>query len=383
MMQIVFFITSTFDDRGGHYYSLLKTASEISKHKEVTIISIGSKKSPVLEQFRGKYIHIDYQNIWTTLLNVIKVARKENASILHAFDAQSFFYARILSSLDKIPIVLTRCGGPNPKRFPYNDEIITYSFENMTYFQGQRKLKHANLSLIANRASTEPQDYNKINKLKNQLNLTSPVILRIARISSAYKKSILQSIKLTQLLNEQGVPVHLVVIGYIQDQKVFDELVECQTDKIHFVTDREFTINASSLIDVADIVVGTGRGFMEAALLGKKMLAPTINTDIPVLVNQENILDIFNVNFSPRFFEERLEEDILAEILNVFKLNKSEKNIVDFAKENFSSENIYRKHLPIYERAIPAKNKPIELLYQILVIVRLRKKIRDMFSKET
>lgn len=381
-MKVIYFITASEFGRGGHYYSLLKTANEIGEHEEVTIISIGIKRSPVLEQSRVKYIHIDYTSIFKTLVNVLRVIENENANILHAFDSQAFFYANCASIFNKIPLVLTRCGGENPKYYPYNKELIVYTIENHDFFRKNIRFKNTNLSLIANRVEREVQDYKKINKIKKYLKPSVPTVLRIARISNAYKKSILQSIYLIKILNERNIAAQLVIVGYIQDQQVFNELVKHASDKVYFFTETEFTINASSLIDVADFVVGTGRGFMEAALLGKIMLVPTANTNIPILVRQDKVLEIFRVNFSPRYQEIRSEDVIIAEVIDAFDLIDAEEksgNLIDFAKENFSIDGIYRKHLPIYKRAKPAEFKLHELVLQVALIIKPLYRLRKLF----
>lgn len=382
-MKIVYFITASRHGRGGHYYSLFETACKVSEHEEVLILSIGINSSPVLDTFPGRYIHIDYTGLFSTLRKVISLIRKERPDVLHGFDTHSFFYARLISILNKVPAVLTRCGGPNPKNFPINKEIIVYSIENFNFLKSLKKFRSSNLSLISNRVSIERQDYKKISEIKNELRLSSPTVLRIARITSAYKKSILQSIKLTHMLNEKGIQAKLVVIGAIQEQDVFEELIQYKSDKIHFLTKDEFTVNASRLIDVADFVVGTGRGFMEAAILNKTMLAPTANTSIPLLVNKNNVLDVFKVNFSPRFYEDRSETAMFSEILNACELIGGENvnSLTEFANENFSSEKIYDKHIQIYKRARPAKFKVFELIYAALIITRPRDFLRRMFGR--
>lgn len=383
-MNVVFFITASEQGRGGHYYSLLKTANEISKHKRVTIVSIGAKSSPVLEQFHGKYKHIDYNNIWASLRAVLKFIKKEKAGVFHAFDSKSYFYAWIASILSRTPIVLTRCGGKNPKYYPYNDEIIVYSIENLESFKNNKRFKNSNLNLIPNRVDNEEQNHQKIEKIKKHLKSSALTILRVARISDTYKKSILQSIKLTQMLNERGVPAQLIIIGYIQKKETFNELIKHASDEILFFTESEYTINASSLIDVADFVVGTGRGFMEAALLGKVMLAPNANLNIPVLVHKDKVSDVFRLNFSPRYHELTPEEDVFTEILEACELYQTkgrQANLIEFAQENFSAENIYKKHLPIYNKAKPAKLNFTNILIFSLQLSRPRHKIKKIYSK--
>lgn len=384
MKKILYLITATETSMGGHYYSLLETAIRVREHLAVTVVSIGLKKSPVLELLETDYIHVPYTGVCPTAIALHKLLKCEMPDVLHAFDSNSFFFGRIVSVINRLPIVLTRCGGPNPKRFPYNDEIVLFSLENYEYLTGKIKFKHANISFIPNRVREKRQDEKRIKTLKHLYGGSHPVILRISRISSHHEKSIIQAINLTKLLNRDGIKAKLIVLGFVEDNDVFNKLLTYQAEDVFFETRNEFTVNASTLIGVADYVVGTGRGFMEAALMGKIMLAPTSNTQIPVLVDLQNVNKIFKENFSSRYYECSNEDIMFKKIQNTFddKLN-GDVDLKAYAYKNFSSDFIYERHETIYQRATIAKVNIYELLVQYATVINLKGKVKNLLKKYT
>ena len=129
------------------------------------------------------------------------------------------------------------------------------------------------------------------------------VILKIGRISTYYEKTILQAVNLSKELHELDERYELLLIGSIQQESVNNNLISRieELSYIHVENNEEFTHNAKVIIDIADIVIGTGRGFMEACYLNKLMFAPCANSEIPVFVNSQNFQSVFRTNFSERY----------------------------------------------------------------------------------
>lgn len=374
-MKILYIIYASRDGRGGHYHSLYETARKVMENEDVTVVSVGVSPSPILKSLKKNYLHLPASSLLSAVKVFLDTVKKIQPDVIHAFDTPSYFIGRIASFFTKTPILLTKCGGPNPARyFPYCKSMILYSAENKKYFKEKEKFRNSNIYLIPNRVSltSNNQDSIRINKLKKYLSDGSISILRVARFTPAYRKSMLQAINLTLSLLEKGHNVKLFIIGVVQDEEVYHEIIKYKSDNIIFLVEDEFTINASEVINFADIVLGTGRSFMEAALLGKTMLVPCENLDLPVLVKEENIDYFFSKNFSPRITSNMTSQDSFKEIERVI-LKKSFKNnnILKFANENFSSELIYKKHIDIYRGLIPEKFKPIDLMLHAYTLRRL------------
>lgn len=386
-MTVVYLIYVAGHGRGGHFYSLLETAEKVGKQIDVTIVSIGVRKSPVLDKFDGNYLHFEDRGLFKTLCALSILAREKGFTTIHAFDTRAFLFARLMSIKENLPLVLTKCGGPNPDRyFPYHSKIVLFSQENKEYFEEKYKFQNADFSVIANRVeiSRRGQDQSRIDELKSILKPGVPVILRINRIGSTYEKSIKQGINLVKNLAENGVETQLLVIGVVEDQDAFERLVESVEENVTFVTDERYTVRASELIDIADIVIGTGRGFMEAALLGKTMLSPTENLSLPMLVTKDRIAKVFAKNFSQRYETDLSSEQVLSEIRSLLTgtLDQSELvDVTDFAEENFSSAKIFEKYIPVYQNAEPAKLNIFDLLKHVFTLSRARTTARNLIKR--
>lgn len=369
-MRIGYIIYVTEPGRGGHYYSLRSTVREVQKEADVFILSIGAKPSPIYNEFGEQYIHINDVGLFKTLKKISTLIKSENLDVIHAFDPKAFLFARLVSIKHSVPLLLTRCGGPNPKPYyPLHSNIVLYSLENLEYFQNKKKFKDSELTFIPNRIDSSQLivDHERVKKLQEVLNTNSYICLRISRIGKTYEKSILQGIKLVQRLAENNVSIKFVCIGVVEDESVYKRLRNNASEDVFFFTEEYYHLNASQLIDVADLVIGTGRSFMEAALLNKKMIIPTSNTTLPELIDDKNYLDAFYVNFSQRYESSKTDDVILREYLDAFASNKKiEKGLSSRYKKDFSAEYIYQKHFLLYKKAVPAKIRPVDILLNYL-----------------
>lgn len=385
-MKVLYLIYVAGHGRGGHFYSLLETANKISEHKEVVIVSLGVNRSPVFEKSPEKYIHIEDEGLVRTTKRLVEVARQEKAGLIHSFDIRAFLFARLVSLFTGFPLLLTKCGGSNPKRyFPYHSDIVLFSPENHVWFKEKEKFKKTNTPVIANRVDIDPsrQDLIRIAELRQYLVPDTPVILRIARIGTGYEKSILQGIRLTERLNASGVSVQFLLIGAIQDECVFNNLMEFSGDNVKIITDDRFTINASELINVADVVIGTGRSFMEAALLNKVMLSPASNLSLPVLAITGRVENIFKVNFSERYKADITDEEAFSELHALFRGSaglSGNSSIAIFSDCNFSSKRLYEKYKPVYEAARPAKFSPFDLMRHWWHVSGIKSRVKSLFK---
>lgn len=355
-MKILFVITSKGHGRGGHFYSLRETVLNIKPYLDTFILNVGLSPSPIVQDVGHESVFIKYQGMGATVKKIFKLVKNYNPDLVHAFDFESFCFMRLALFTKKIPIVLTKCGGPNPvKYYPLTETLITYSEENKKYFENNKKYSDSRLFLIPNRVSRPKQDRKRIKALKDYLRPDIPVVLRITRIGHFYRRSILQSIELVNRLNHDGFPCQLLIIGAVQDHDVLEEIVESKHHAIYVETNDRFTVNANELLDIADCVIASGRGFAEAALVGKLVLVPNSNINIPSLVHEHNVEKFSVINFSERIVEDSPEENVYGDIKSVFIDLPARKMIANsiqrFASEHYGSDRIYVRHLDVYKQA--------------------------------
>lgn len=358
-MKIAFIISnldSQSKGNGGHYHSLITTVSAVSKHHNVTIFNIGSQKSLAFRDI--EVIDIIDKNLHTfKLLKELYLFLKNHPhDILHVFDEFAFFYTRVVNVLLHKPIVLTKCGGGNPKYFyPKSKNLIVYSRENQKYFESKNKFKRSNILLIPNRIIDFEDDEERILKLKQKYKLQNYdyIFLRISRIGNSYRNSLFQLVELVNEIRNHNINVCLLVIGMIEDKSLKNEIDALNYANIFIETDEQFTKDAKAVISVSDVVLGTGRSFMEASLKNKIMLAPISDGNSIVMVDKNNFQKLFDTNFSERGvinkFDKKGEIDKLITVLQdqVFK-NKLLSDTKRMYQESFNIDYSINQYNILY-----------------------------------
>jgi glycosyltransferase involved in cell wall biosynthesis len=307
-MTVVYFITTVGHGKGGHFHSLNTIANAIGETENVHVVNLGVKPSEVLDQtnYNLSFINFNGYNFLSVLFRIKKLIRQLEPDVIHAFDVHSFAFSRLLSKSRKQASFLNKCGGPNPKKyFPVSDNLVLFSKENKAYFEKKERYNYTKLTLIPNRVRPVKLDRSRIEAFYAKHGKADLSLLRIARIGKHYHKSISQAINLISWLKAKGCNVRLIVIGTIQSETNYNAIVEAVKSKglekdVIIETSDEFTYNASEMLDIGDVIIGTGRNFMEASSLNKMLLVPYKDSDYPLLVTDNNFEAIFATNFSPR-----------------------------------------------------------------------------------
>jgi len=347
-MKVAYFIYTMHTGVGGHYFSLSSIANEIAnKIDDFFVVNIGFDASEVLNKEINRSIYNVKDFLLPnplTLLHIIKLLKKEKCNIIHCFDDNSFFYARIASQFLNIPIVLTKCGGPNPKLYyPQSNAVTVFSQEDKQYFNSRDR----DVSLIANRVGSTPFKSSYLQSSKKS-DLSGKVILCISRISTAYENKIKQSIIFSRKLREHGITNTLIIIGVIEDPNVYVKLIEfSRFDNIMLLTEPTYTTKASEFIHYADLVVGTGRGFMEAALQGKLMLCPDNANKRLAFIDDSNIDLFFSRNFSGRY---EADNDNFTSLIDILMNGDTDykKMIIGYSDSKFSLRVGSEKYVQLY-----------------------------------
>jgi len=334
-MKILYFISVHSYGRGGHFHSLNHISQKLGEKHEVKIISIGPGKSDIIESNPHFHKHIKFKGF--DFFKLKKIIRKESRlfkpDIYHCFDVGSYNIIRLIISSRKNKLILNKCGGPNPTQFPYVSNLILFSVENKEWFEGKRKFRNTNIYLIPNRVNQLALDseFQPIEKHQDDF-----IFVRICRIHRLYKKSIQDSMNLiSQLLSAKLKNIKLYVIGVVLDTDLLDDLKNSELVKnghVIFLTDPEYTKEASKMLYLADAVIGTGRGLMEAASLRKPVLAIDKNRETPVMLNETYFDDAFKTNFSERnTFIQLNPDENLKNIIRLIRDKSYYSEISEFA----------------------------------------------------
>ncbi|MFW5886654.1 MAG: hypothetical protein ACOCUL_02740 [Bacteroidota bacterium] len=354
-MKILYIISIKKHGNGGHLYSLMNISSEIAKKNEVNIISIGPGNTSIIKTHPLFLKHIEFNglNFFSLRQQLIDIGKYLNPDIYHCFDESSYNIIRLIFSSRKNIIVLNKCGGPNPSKYSHIKNLILFSQENLEWFQKQNKFKNTNIHLIPNRVKPLKikAEFKPIEKNKGDF-----IFMRICRIGHTYKKSIQDSINLISKLMESDLRnVKLYVIGVVEVDDIFYEFKKHELVKsghLTILTESKYTNEASKMLYLADTVIGTGRGLMEAASLGKPVLAIDKNGNIPVLLNDKHFNDAFKTNFSERNVFPRLDDDEnIKSIIQIINNNESYLANCSFVKQSFDKYFSLEKATEAYPTA--------------------------------
>lgn len=386
MKKKILFVITTYQPVGGHYYSLVTTARALSDIYDVHIFNLGTVLSPIIEKSGLSYDFVYYNK-----RNFVKVSKyisnyvsMQNISVVHGFDYTSCFLLSYAVKKNRdICFAWTKCGGQLSKsrKIPDIKNIVVFSLQDLQFFERRYPDKNYNLMCIPNRVSDFDSDKIRIEQLQKKYNLNDKrVILRIGRISEAYVNSIIQSIYLHKLLYKEDTRFALLIIGTVKGDELLRkiETVSENCENVYIETSQEFTNNSKELIDIAELVVGTGRGFMEACSKNKVMFVPSDAKKYPVLVTESNFQTALFYNFSPRYYDdtkEYIEGKQLLTFVNEYKCISRK-----WYDEYFSAEIINLKYCEFYENIKKHNISDVTIVkYMILEYIESLNILKDFF----
>lgn len=288
---------------GGSFYTLRHHVEALSEVVEPAVLGIGKGPAPALQDLPTYEFVPFFKLEIRALLRLLRRVRAINPDVIHAYDHRALFVARVLGILLRRPVAFTKCGGRNGSRqIPHADRYILFSQENFEHFRRYRP--GAWLDLAPNRIREVETDLDAVRRLRATLGIAEEerVLLRISRFNRYYAATFAQTLNLYDQLQADGGRWRLVFLGDVQDEAYFRELEETASSRpgVHLVTDRAFTIKASRLLPIADAVVATGRGAMEACSLDLRVFCPSGKSDLPVELTPETINPLLGYNFSER-----------------------------------------------------------------------------------
>lgn len=371
-MKILFLISADGGNAaGGHFNSLNQISREVANTNEVSIITLGKHLSPVLEKNPFFKMHLNYSN---SLIDIFKLNKRlknyfklsHYPDVVHCFDTGALNRSLLCSVLSKIPLVLNKCGGPNPSRNNYQhaDSIVAFSGENYKWYVENKNYKNDSIFLIPNRVRKLSLANVAHNEKASPEKIT---FVRISRLGGAYDMTLLQTFNLIKELSKT-LKVELFVIGKIINEQKFKHLKAVGDNlniDVKYITDQR-ALKASEFLYLADFVIGTGRSFMEATSLGIPTLTPAKNSDIPIYVNKSNVENFLHTNFSER---NTCKLQDVQNTINTIKILSKNKEKFDKASEEtesifaeyFGTDMINDKYSKVYSYSVNNKTSRVYL----------------------
>lgn len=345
-MKILFLIFTHNHGIGGHYYSFNVITKAILAGNSGKTVELGWHKSNCLDV--DNFAPVNPFKFLSVVRSLIEFCKINEITHIHCFDIHSTFFGRLMSTKLSIPLIVTRCGGKNPRYFPRALNVTCFSKENYTFFEDAGFVE--NLYLIPNRVE---RDFDNTEAFFASSGIK---IVSIGRIGPEYIVKHSKSIQLIQHLKVAGIEASLSIIGIIECEKCFAELEKAALElPVSFFTTKPLTINSARFISNFDFTVGTGRGCMESLQRGVPVLVCSITNPIPVLLDENNFEQAFSKNFSMRV-DCKGNADALENLINhnTNYLRHSTWCKAQF-EEHFCVEKAKDLYLNIYEQELPVE----------------------------
>lgn len=370
--KVLYIIFSSSDTAGGgHFYSLKTISKALQESIDYRILNLGYVfASPLLDVEYAHYIDLTNKNFISRIRKVINFINKYNPDVIHAFDSMSLFIARTYCLFNNKLVVYTQCGGANwrTKYLPDSDVQILFSKENLDHH-----LLYGNPNtpkyLIPNRSNKIETDTIRLSKLIEEFDLKDKfILLRISRFNSYYDLTFRQSLNLLRkylLHNKNSV---LIFIGKIQEKDYFEEIKTISKGlPVIFITNEYYTKDANLLIEIASVLVCTGRGVMEACSLNKTVFCPVHDNEVPIVLNKQTFDILFRNNFSERT---KLDSNYIEQQnINTIENNLNNETFL-FFENFFSVEKVKTKYIEIYELEHKTKFKLINYLLHMIIFFK-------------
>lgn len=316
--KIIYVIATFGHGQGGHFRDLREISADQSRTADCLIVNIGPKLSSVLEGGPVRLENIDTgsHSFFQVIQKLRAIAAVERPDIVNVYDMRVYVFARILKGRAPVPLIITKCGGGNPRRFyPASDALVVFSRENQAYFSERRRQTNGPIFFCPNRVKAPIQDKDLIAEVTASVGIKTVGIILIGRLTEAYRATMLAAIDLNKRLNADGNACHLFIIGVPESEDVVAQIESRADEHITLLTDTRYTQNAAKLLDLAEISISAGRGLMEAAALGKVLITTIGNASMPSLVSETTFEELFRTNFSPRNTLAESDEDARYDLI--------------------------------------------------------------------
>lgn len=379
--KIIYVIATFGHGQGGHFRDLREISADQSQSADCLIINVGPYRSSVLEEGPVRVENIDTgsYSLFQILKKLRSIAAVERPDIINVYDLRVYVFARILKGFSPVPLVITKCGGGNPRWFyPASEGLVVFSRENQEFFSERHVQANGPILFCPNRVKAPRQDEDLIAEIAASVENKAVRIVLIGRLTEAYRATMLAAIDLNKRLNADGHACHLFIIGVPESSGVVKQIQDCADEHITVLTESRYTQDAGKLIDLAEISISAGRGLMEAAALGKVLITSIANTSMPTLVDDTTFEDLFRTNFSPRNALFDSDEDERYDLIATAVRSSSARAAYSsqsqaFFKTHFDVDRVAEQYDRFYE-VVPRRRSMsvMSLLWGVYVYYRTR-----------
>jgi glycosyltransferase involved in cell wall biosynthesis len=316
--------------------------------------------------------------------DIVRICKDIKIDLIHAHDFISFPACYAAALRTKKGVVFTKAGGPVNNLFPPRAvDAILYSEELLEGMVTKYNLEPNNISLIRARIDTEsykPEQVEAEFMQKYKLPQSGRKIVMATRLEDNKKPWIDMMLNFAERLAEKDEPAHIIIAGEgplldEQEANACSIVTKNEISRIvHFIGPL-FTIKElNQLYNYADVVVGNGRGILEA-MACEKAVVILGEYDEGELVGAENIQDIAYYNFSGRHFRPQargkngLTPLLYKLITDQQLLAEAGRFSLDYIKKYMAAEIGANAVLAVYQRALLKKHSYRDYLQWYLKLI--------------
>lgn len=359
--------------QGGHIQSLLNIISEIKQRdnkKNIYLIGPSGSKIEYFKNIGVNYIEIDNKgrfqliNLIRFSLKIFSLSVRNHIDVIHSMDYESLKPSIISNIFLKKVLIFTKAGGPPASKklkYPFVSKLIVFSKELLDNFLITQKHLAKNTVLIKERIVV-----NKYSEIKNSSNK-----MVIAMRFDSQKKVMLDNLffELQKLKIDEQIQLQLCGDGpLISNYKAIGKSIEKNNNKIKlsFMGEISSVEKLNDLYNKSFLIIGHGRGIMEAMALGKAVVLLHYDTKGSSLILKNNIENIAQYNFSGR------------------KVNQKSLSLSETIEKHFSDDKFLKK-IGIYNKKYIQDNYDITIgvdkllnVYRHANYVNLNQRIRNI-----
>tara|TARA_B110000902_G_C14281989_1_gene577228 strand:+ start:1053 stop:2246 length:1194 start_codon:yes stop_codon:yes gene_type:complete len=313
--------------QGGHInstYALIKEILKIKPNIKVYLLAPRGEKANYFKDLGIELISIkNYQNnfIFNLIMtfNLIVCSIKFRINTIHAMDYKSLKVVVIGNLILWNKLIFTKAGGkPLPTKLPMLSGLIVFSNELKTFYQNNFNLhQQEKINLIKERLDISELKIKQIDSFSNCFSIF--IAMRLDNSKKTLLDNFFNEIKAVKLKNKI---IKVIIAGDGPLMSFCSETAKIISNEFNQNIKFEFLgeINDKSQIlqyyNRSNLVVGHGRGIMEAMAIGKPVVLLGFDTKGSQLISSFNIDNISNYNFSGRNFIFNDDDKSLVEILN-------------------------------------------------------------------
>lgn len=345
---------------GGHYLSMVETIRS-GIFLQPTVLDLGFSPTPLLDDVRTLFIPYGWFGHGKARLHLRNCLLEAGTKVVFCYDIASYNITRLALARDLIQVVYVKCGGPTLTLYhPKPENLIVYSEEDQIFFS--EKLPGSMLAKIPNRVSETLLQNKQVSLSESALNEIEKIaggtedaekIVCIARIGHAYEQKIRRAYDYLRSAQEAGRPAVLAIIGSIQHGEIMDRLLNDRPYGALFLSDAFHVDDAGRFLANFDTAITTGRGTIEATLLGLKVLVPFDNGKQLALLTPNNYDRLCRSNFSGRAHPKELAEFMPPDVTST-----DSERVRKLIREDFAIERAAVRFNDFLKRLDSARRPP-------------------------